>query len=363
MTMAIDQASHPYTSVLETDGNPVAFFEAVHQTFQQAKQVMGEDFDRFYCIGGHTMQLRFAGPALVPRITPALQHLATAPDASPALTVCIWDSVSTLTQMPPPPWAQDAYVGRGEVYGYNDGRMHTNFNLASYVLSMLDTSSALAMYWTRDPNQLPYYESGAPLREILNWWLSEYGYQFCHAGAVGTDKKGVLLAGRGGSGKSTTALTCLNSELVYASDDYCLLATDPCPYVYSLYNTAKVDADNIHRIPHLKSAISNADRLDAEKALLFLHQHFPDRIVKGFPIRAVLLPRVTGRRETVLTPASPAAGLMALAPSTMFQLSGADQKAFRAISRLLKQVPCYNLELGTDLEQVPDVILGLLRED
>jgi hypothetical protein len=184
-----------------------------------------------------------------------------------------------------------------------------------------------------------------------------------HAAAVGTPNGGVLLAGKGGSGKSTTALNCINSELGYASDDYCLVAVDPQPYVYSLYNSAKVNADNTHRIPHLISAISNANRLDREKALLFLNEHYPDKIVTGFPLRAILLPRITGRSQTTLTPVSSIGGLRALAPSTIFQLSGAGGRAFQIMSRLVKQVPCYNLELGTDIAMIPGVIFDFLSKE
>jgi hypothetical protein len=361
--MTIEQVNQPGTLIRGEDTDPGVFFETVYQAFQQAEQVVDGSFDRFYSMGGYTIRLRFAGPALVPRITPALEHLATKPSSSPMLTVCLWDSVSTCTQMPPPPWSADAYIARGEVRGYNDGHIRTSFHIGANVLNMLDTRLDVAVFWIRDARQLPYYESGAPLRTILHWWLSNHGRQFVHAAAVGTAQGGVLLAGKGGSGKSTTALTCLNSKLAYVSDDYCLLTTNPHPYVYSLYSSAKVDADNIYRIPHLRSAISNADRLDTEKALLFLHQHCPDKVVTGFPVRAILLPSVTGRSETTLTPASPIAGLRALAPSTIFQLSGAGHTAFQTMTKFVKQVPCYNLELGTDLLRIPEVILGLLSED
>ena len=367
--MTFEQVNQPDTSIRGENTSPAVFFETVYQAFQRAEQAAGGSLDRFYNIGGYTIRLRFAGPALVPRITPALEHLTTKPSSSPMLTVCLWDSASTGTQMPPPPWTADTYTAHGEVYSFDEGRVHYHddriqmyFYMGDNVL-MIDTKSALAIFWICDARQLPYYESGAPLRTLLHWRLSNQGRQFVHAAAVGTAEGGVLLAGKGGSGKSTSVLACLDSPLVYASDDYCLLATEPAPYVYSLYSSAKLDADNIHRFPHLAFAISNADRLDTEKALLFLHEHCPKKIVTGFPIRALLLPRVTCRSETTLTPASPITGLQALAPSTLFQLPGAGHSAFQIMSKFVKQVPCYHLELGTDLAQIPEVILGLLSKD
>ena len=109
--------------------------------------------------------------------------------------------------------------------------------------------------------------------------------------------------------------------------------------------------------------VSNSDRLPQEKALIFLEDHYPDKLTTGFPIRAILVPRITGLPETRLTKSSPAAGLRALAPSTIFQLPGARNDDFQNLIGIVKQVPSYDLELGTDLDRIPNAISGLLSED
>lgn len=342
--------------------SPVAFFETVYRAFQQAEEAAGGPIDRFYAIGAYTIRLRFAGPALIPLITPAFEHLAAQPDSAPALTVCLWDSVSTRTNMPPPPWSSDAYIARGEIRGYNDEYICTFVDLGSGMLCMLDTTRNEALFWIHDATFVPYYETGTPLRAILHWFMRNHERQFVHAAAVGTSKGGVLLAGKGGSGKSTTTLACLSSDLMYVGDDYVLLGGQPAPYVYSLYNSAKVDADSINRFPHLVPIVSNSDRLPQEKALIFLKDHYPDKLTTGFPIRAILVPRITGLPETRLTKSSPAAGLRALAPSTIFQLPGARNDDFQNLTGIVKQVPSYDLELGTDLDRIPNVISDLLSE-
>jgi len=349
-------------SPITEDTNPVAFFKAVHQAFQRAEQAASGPIDRFYTMGGYTIRLRFAGPALTQFITPALEHLAVEPGLASALTICLWDSASTRTKMPPPPWSADDYIARGEVRGYNDDRMYTAFHLGSGTLSMLDTRLNLALYWIRDASRIPYYEKGFPLRAILHWWMCNHKRQLVHAGAVGTSRGGVLLVGKGGSGKSTTALACLHSEMLYVGDDYVLLSGQPTPFVYSLYNSAKLDADHIWRLPHLLPTVSNRERLDTEKALIFLHDHYPDKVTMGFPVRAILLPHIADLPDTRLKRTSPAASLAALAPSTIFQLPVARHEAFQNLADFVKQVPSYVLELGTDLSRIPDVILELLSE-
>jgi len=348
----------------ETSGDTAfAFFETVSQTFHHAEAAAGDPIEQFYRIGDYVVRLRFAGPALLPLITPALEHLAIPPGLPPALTICLWDSASTGTKMPAPPWDQADYIARGEVRGYNDQRIETAFHIGADALSILDKERDLAFFWVRDARRLPYYESGAPLRAILHWWMRDHGLQMIHAAAIGTPAGGVLIVGRGGSGKSTTALACFRSGLLYASDDYCLLGGEPFPYVHSIYNSAKLDASDIQRFPDIASAASNADRLDAEKALFFLHLICPESIACGFPVRAVLLPAITGRPETTCRPGPASAVLKALAPSTLFQLSGAGRAALETMAGVVRRLPCYRLELGTDVAKISEAIRGLLAED
>lgn len=335
------------------------FFALASDNFSSA-QTATERVDRFYTIGGCTVCLNFAGPALVDRMTPAFEHLATEPVIDPDLIVGLWDSASTHTIMPPPPWTTHDYIGRGEIRGYNDERMHTAFHLGANALSMLDLAQDRALYWVSDATQVPYYESGSPLRFILHWWMPSRGLRFVHSGAVGQANGGVLLAGKGGTGKSTTTLACLEQGFLYAGDDYVLVSINEDPWVFSLYNTAKLEADHIQKLPFLLPAISNRHRLESEKALVFVHPHFPEQTTSGFPLRAILVPQITGSPQTRLRPASPAIGLRALATSTIFQLPGAGQRDLDALSQFVGGLPTYVLELGTDIAAIPQVLADFL---
>lgn len=371
MMHQVDQLD-PLTQTVEP--KPLAFFETVHQAFQNAQQAAGRSIDRYYNIDGHTIRLRFAGPALVDSLTPALEHHTARPTPTPALTICIWDSVSTQTEWPSLPWwefglhvtstgekVRNLYTPRGDIRGYNDGRIYTH--IGADLFSTLDAKRNVAVYWCQDATQLPLYEKGAPVRTILHWWLRPKGLQLLHAGAIGTPNGAVLLAGKGGSGKSTTALTGLQSNLLYLSDDYSLVKLETPPRVYSLYNTAKVRPDNLERVPHLHHALTNANRLDTEKALFFIGQHYPDKIVSDLPIRAILLPKVTGLPDTTIEPAASKAALSALVLSSLHQLAGSGKALVHTIDQLVNQVPAYHLKLGTELDQVPKVISDVIIKE
>jgi len=228
---------------------------------------------------------------------------------------------------------------------------------------MLDMEHNLALYCMHDAAQFPRYQVSSPLLTILHWGLRFHGMQLIHAAAVGTPALGgVLIVGKGGSGKSTTALTCLNSEFSYVSDDYCLLSTNPVAYVYNLYNSAKLDANDVQHLPYLASTLDQPDTLYDGKRLIFVNRQYPEKTVNGFPLRAILVPRITGRAETKVRPTSSATALRALAPNTMFQLTGFDTAAFETIAAVIKEVPCYTLELGTDRAAIPAVIMDVLSQ-
>lgn len=331
--------------------------------YGEACRAASEEVDRYFRIGGFVIRLRFAGPALIPHITPALAHLAITPTTHADLTVCLWDSATTGVPISNVPFDTGSNCIPGEIWSYYDGDLMIIYQPAHDTINLLDKKENQACYWVREASQVPFHDHGSPLRMIFHRWMRDRGYLLVHGAAVGLPERGVLLTGAGGCGKSTTALACLQSELLYAGDDYCLVSGIDSPHVYSIYNTGKQNAKDVRRFPWLQPALSNAHALDYEKALFFFHDFLPEKMSAGFPVVAILIPQITGRKDTCLTHVSPAKGLLALAPTTVFQFHAAEQqKILRSLSEFIRVVPNYILELGTDMEQIPQVIVNLLDE-
>lgn len=346
-------------AAIPREDQSVEYFQSVYELFKSSQQITGS-VERSYNIGGYRIRLSFSGTALL-SLTTALEHLATDDHPTPDLTICLWDSESTGQRMIARPWQEEDFLARGVIQGYNTERIYTAFQHGSGAVSVLDQERNLAVFWAPD-HRLPYWEYGSPLRSILHWWLLSKGLQLVHAAAVGNSSGGVLIGGKGGSGKSTTALTCLESDLSYVGDDYTLLGLEPGPVVHSLYNSAKLNSDHVQRFPALLPKVANPERLADEKALLFVNEHYPAKVAKLLPVRAVLLPRVTGLPETRWKRVSVATTLAALAPSTIFQLPRAGNEAFQFLARFVRQLPCFSLEVGTDLSTIPPAIEQLLAE-
>jgi len=235
-------------------------------------------------------------------------------------------------------------------------------------LSVLDDARSVGWYWTEDALTLPEWECATPLRHILHWWLARHGVQQLHAAAVGTESGGVLVVGRSGSGKSTVALASLAAGLLYAGDDYVAASVGSDPVVHSLYSSGKIEPHHVERFPHLLSAQRiepEADPVtapfDRHKTVVYLHESHPTTNTEGFRIRAILIPRIVGHGETLLTPVPRARALAALAPSTIVQLHTAGQDALGSMRELVGRVPAFELALGANVDDAPSVIRDLLE--
>jgi hypothetical protein len=340
--------------------DPLGYFDAVHSAFFDACSRNSGKIERTFRIAGRTLTYHFAGDALLPQIEPALAHLSLPLSDTAEYSLCLWDSASTSTELPPMPWTAHDLVERNLIRGYNDTRFRAVFQPDSRALTLFDRERKLALYWVANAGHVPMHERAAPTRIPIHWFIEGPTTQLVHAGAVGWRTGGVVLAGRGGAGKSTTAVQCLNAGLSFVGDDYIALDTDPTPYAWSVYSSAKLNEDSVRQLPTAALSVSNPNRDVSEKALLFLRDRYEHALVSGVPVRAIVLPKVTDHPRTRLVPVSRAVSMVTLAPGSILYLPDAGAQAFHAIAGLVKQVPSYMLEIGRSFEEIPDLIVDLL---
>ena len=125
----------------------------------------------------------------------------------------------------------------------------------------------------------PVVSYSKPLRTILHWCLSLQGHQIIHGGAVGFEEGGIILTGKSGSGKSTTALACLQSNLMYAGEENVVLEEGIPPFVHSLYNSVSADDESLSMLPFLNEEIGRERVVVDGKYLFFLNEQFPDKML------------------------------------------------------------------------------------
>jgi len=336
------------------------FFAAALDTFRRAEARRPRAAHTFHFeLAGHVIRLEFAGPELVPLLTPAFAHLACAPVAEPALTICLWDDASTGVSTPGPPSAT-SIAGTQFIDG---SEVKLAWDMTSDALTGFDQPRRLGLWRYPNVKMAEEIEPAAPARKIIHWWASSLGLQLVHAAAVGTPGGGVLLVGRSGSGKSTTSLSCIGSALGFAADDYCLLSFPPegPPLVHSVYATGKADSDSVGRLPgHLRDAFAHARPCSASKLVLSLAATFPEALLRSFPLRAVVFPHITDRdTSATLEPISALHALRAVAPSTIFQMPGDRAAGLSRLAAAVRAVPCHRLLLGPDPTDAHPLLLAL----
>ena len=340
---------------------PRIFFERVRERHAKAVDSIG-DGEFHFELAGRSIKASFASGLLLDRLTPALAHCERPASDEPCdATLLAWDTASSSISPPKPPWGNDDYRGKGRIEGYNRDGIHTAFHVGPNVLSMYDEESKTGIFWTPDGSTLPDYHNGSPFLIVLQWWAESEGLSLIHAGAVGTNDGGVLLAGAGGSGKSTTALSCLAAGFRYVSDDYCLLESLVGDRAHTLFCTGKLDSFSMRLLPEFESMSGAQAREIDEKTVIFLHQNRPKDLAMSLPIKAILLPRLSEDGTSSIRPSPPAKALHALAPSTIFQLTGAGKPAFVEMASLVRRLPCYHLGLGRDMREVPPLVASIIE--
>ena len=333
-------------------------YRVAEASFEAAAGAAGGPHDRWYRIAAHLVRLRFAGPSLIAPITRSLDHLETRPRGEAELTICLWDGASTGSAAPPTPVGPAARPVAGEAWVYRDGDRQAVYRPHDRILNWLDSARSLGLYWAPDARTLPFDERVSPLRHILSWWMRSRGLEFVHAAAVGSDDGGVMLVGRNGAGKSTTALACAQSGLHFLGDNYLLVQSDPS-WVYGAYRSATLHRAHLCRYPQLISPVVNPES-DVDKALGFLHPTATVASAPGLPIRAIVLPNVRGGAAACsLSRVTAGEALRALAPSSIFSLPGADRTTLGTLAEMVKHIPTYALVLGGDLSCVPDLLATL----
>ena len=287
----------------------------------------------------------------------ALAHLQVNPQAPADLEIMAWDQNETGVPMPEAPgeWPEKDQPCRIVLpAGAEAYRFHSSPEREAIVIYHL--ASQKAVMWTQDARILPTYWHGSPLLSIFHWWCQSTGLHLLHGGCVGTEKGGIILGGKGGSGKSTTSLLCLMAGMRYVSDDYCVLESVVEPRAHSIYNTGKLHQKHLEQFPQLVSQAVDPTPDRYEKKVIFTHQHYPQQHISSLLIRAVVLPRIVGGESSKLVPISAAQALFGLAPSTMFQMPDSKANQMRAMGDLVRKVPCFRLELGTDYQSIPATI-------
>jgi hypothetical protein len=307
---------------------------------------------------GVPVRVHLAGAELIDRLAPGM--LEASIEGGDALAIELWafDGAGTGRAAPPPPWGPQDYLQREEIAGWTRPPHLASYSTDYATLSVADTAG-LGVQWLRDASAMAPWEGGAPLRSILRWTLERHGVHLIHAAAVGNGAEGVLLLGSGGAGKSTTALACLRAGMALVADDYTLIRPGSPPTAHPAFAIAKAAPASLELLGgggedlHARAVGARVDWRGK------LRLPIADVVCPSLSLRAIVLPRVA-ERTGLAVPYDAREALRGIAVSTLLQLPGDSATTLSVLRELLATLPVYALEVGPDVDAIPEAIGALI---
>jgi len=344
-----------------TDEHLRTFGDELLAAAEGAAKVVGGWRKHTVKLGRTVVEFRSTDDRVHSILARTMAHLTT--NDPPTATISVCDTASTGVPRPTQPsWMGETWRHEGSATVLYQDRVRDS-------VAWSDSERGVALWWIPDEASIPAWERPTPLRALIDRLLSPLGVSLVHAGIVGDDRGGVMLTGRGGSGKSTSVVACVAAKLQSGGDDFVLMHNDERdPAIcWSMFATARLlpESPAWSTFSANPAAIEMPRSIDDDrnsiKRTVFLNEQFPGSMRDRFPIRAVAVPMVTDCTITKAVPMRPAAALLALAPSSMLQLVDPHRSTLAALAALVREVPCYALHVGSDLADVSRAVGELLN--
>jgi hypothetical protein len=353
---AMDESVAESSALRQIETMKVAFGQA-------AESFPASLSESWHTFGGMSVRIRIVGRALAEGILQPISHLkAEGLDrVAPQLAIDLWDEEETgiRRQIRSPQqsgqWSQITATS-------TEGRFVLHQLPNTLVALDLEANHIVgSIAWS---DRIFIYERAKPLARPLLEWHNRRNVQVIHAGLVSQDSRGILLAGKSGSGKSSAALACLCAGLSFLSEDFVGLEQLPDGSFrgHSIYNSVFLETEHLGRFSALAPLVIRIRLPKERKSAIILSQAFPERLACSVPIRAVALCRVGDAPGSRLGPASKGEALLGLGASSLLQIPSREKRIFLKLADLIEQIPCYRLELGRDLHSIPGRVQEILAE-
>lgn len=346
-----------------TPASPQAFSRAETAFKQALNKCKHQVTESDYAFAGRSIRIRIAGMSLANHVLPPFSHLQSTHRSSdaPGLTIDLWDESEAGTPCPAPLPSDTPGLYR-TVTASPDGRFISDQDAQTLIL--LDREAEHMVSSFKSAAQLLMIDRARPVNRLLALWYSDQGIQVIHSGMVSRNGSGILFAGKGGSGKSTSALACVCAGFQYLGDDFMGLQeqSNGSFLGHSLYNSSLLESVHLARFPQLAAHAIHGESPRHTKSLVLVSHVFPQRPDRVARIRAIALPRVVASGRSQFRSASKGEALLTLAPSSLRLQISPGMRRLDELARLVDRIPCYWLELGEALDEIPLCVERLLAE-
>ena len=213
---------------------------------------------------------------------------------------------------------------------YNNLYFQNNYGLFQF----LNFSNKIGLFYISKKENLQYWDIYNPFRFFIHLISMEYKCIQIHAGSILYKKKGILLLGQGGVGKSTSVINSIrhyNCKTV--GDDY-LLISSKIKKAYPIYRTVKLKK-KFYKIL-LLTKNNNINLINEKKIIsIFNNINIKNKFSDGFKVNKVISINLSENSS-----------LMSLLKSTIEQMPFRTYKTVNIAIQFFKKFKIKNININ-----------------
>jgi energy-coupling factor transporter ATP-binding protein EcfA2 len=214
------------------------------------------------------------------------------------------------------------------------------------VWTLMDFSSGTSAFWINDLGAIPDWEHAAPLRHQFHWFAHTHQAVVAHTAAFSLNGQAILVAGPGGSGKSTLSAAAAEAGLTVLAEDLCWVdLAGNLPAARRIYDSVKVTGDSQRRFPAVARFVGDHESEFLGKTIVRLPAA---DISAAIPIRAMFCMSGEFEKKTRIAPCRKTTAFSLLAPSTVFLMRTAPSETAARLKNLIDRVPVFHVIPGAD---------------
>jgi hypothetical protein len=313
-------------------------------------------------LGGLRVRARFSNPRLADLYSARLfGRLAETTEPLPDLQVNVLENASlgwpSLARWRDPQCDRQCFDQTLQAAGLRAAYPHSP---RLWEVAMPSANVAVQIAETVD--DLPIWDSGAPLRVPIHWASVDRGWRLVHGATLGIADKAILIVGPGGAGKSGTTLSGIAHGLQTVGDDYVLVEPTDEPTARPVYRLLKQDQAGLERIRGLNRRLASHSPNWQGKLEFDPEVAFPGSIATSQRIVALVSPAISRAEKSRFAPIGPHESLQALMRATMEQFPGDRDTAFLFCAGLSKRVPGFRLLLSERPDEIAGAVTRFIEE-
>lgn len=225
-------------------------------------------------------------------------------------------------------------------------------------LTAVDREKCLGVVWYPAATALPSWEKARPLIHAFKALFPVSRLMPVHGAAVAFGERGILIAGGGGAGKTSMSLACVEAGWRYVGDDCVLVGGAPLR-AFNLFRSARLREEMFTRLPHSLTATYTISTDSGEVRAELDVGRLPSVVIGDTNVNVIVVPCRRGSSGVAIGRLRASVMMRELTVQSLNQLPGDPVMTHEFIAQALCGVPCFSVDPGSVLGDVPAALEAL----